>query len=435
MNAYLLFILLNATLFIRPAEIIPDLAGLPIYLCLILACAALTYPLLIAQLSARSLARDPVTVCVVGMLAACVLSHLSHLYIWGARMSGTDFAKVLLYYLLLVALLDSAGRMRRFLYWLTSFIVVLTGLALLQYYDAIDIPSLKALERRYYDPVTEQSVVLKQLQSTGIFGDPNDLCLILVVGTMFGLYGLGDRRLGTLRYAWLGPLGLFLFALAMTKSRGGFLALLGGVMALFLARFGWRKALPLAAMVLPAMLALFAGRQTNISTNDDTAQGRIHLWSEGLRLFRQSPVFGIGKGFYADEVGQVAHNSFVNSYTDLGFFGGTCFLGAFYCVLTMLHRFGRHAHLIADPEVRRLRPYLMAAIVGYAVGMLSLSRAYVVPTYMIIGLGTAYIRLASRGVRWPGLGFDMRLAQRLVLASAAMLAATYLFVRVFARWG
>ena len=57
-------------------------------------------------------------------------------------------------------------------------------------------------------------------------------------------------------------------------------------------------------------------------------------------LLRQAPLFGIGVGKYEDEVGLVAHNSFVHAYTELGIFGGALFLGAFVYPLGTLHRLG-----------------------------------------------------------------------------------------------
>ena len=70
---------------------------------------------------------------------------------------------------------------------------------------------------------------LARLQATGIYGNPNDLSRILVVGILLGLYFLGDRRLGLLRPLWLLPIGLFGLGLHLTHSRGGLMSLLGGL--------------------------------------------------------------------------------------------------------------------------------------------------------------------------------------------------------------
>src|SRR5436309_3285608 len=75
---FVLFILLNATLFVRPAEIVPALIGVEIYQALILACLLASFPGVLEQLTPRSLERRPATVCVLGLFVAVLLSHLAH---------------------------------------------------------------------------------------------------------------------------------------------------------------------------------------------------------------------------------------------------------------------------------------------------------------------------------------------------------------------
>jgi hypothetical protein len=74
-------------------------------------------------------------------------------------------------------------------------------------------------------------------------------------------------------------------------------------------------------------------------------------------------------------------------------------------------------------------------VAAYAAGMVSLSRAYVVPTYMVLGLATAYVRLASEHLPAPVLRFDAPLVRRLILASVASLVGIYVFIRIFVRYG
>jgi putative inorganic carbon (hco3(-)) transporter len=432
---FILFILVNATLFIRPAEVVPALTGLPIYNVLISICLMASFPRIFDQLTGRSLFESPISACVLGLLAAVMLSHLSHLNFSGLLEGGSEFAKIILYYLLMVSVVDSPARLRRFLWLLVGFTVVLTVLALLQYHDLIDVPSLQSVGDQEVDAATGEEYTVLRLCSTGIYNDPNDLCLILLVTMGICLYGLGDRRAGPLRYLWLAPLVLFGYALTKTHSRGGFLALLAAMMVLFHARFGWRKAIPLAMVALPAAFVLFAGRQTNISTSDDTGQDRIQLWAQGFALLRQSPLFGIGQNRYAEEVGLVAHNSFIHGFTELGVFGGSLFTGIFYCALSALHRLGPSQMLIPDPELRRLRPYLMAIVAAYAAGLLTISRNYIVPTYMIFGLVNVYLRLATEGSPLRPPRFDLGFVQRLGTISVVFIITAYFFVRTFARFG
>src|SRR5260370_10175657 len=159
------------------------------------------------------------------------------------------------------------------------------------------------------------------------------------------------------RLACLPPLLLFGYGLVLTRSRGGFLALVAGLFTLFQARFGWRRTLLLASAGLPLLFVLFAGRQTTLSTVEGTGQDRIQLWSEGLGLFREAPLFGIGQGEYADRVGLVAHNSFVHCFAELGFAGGALFLGAFGSALVMLGRLQPAPRAVAGPRPPPLLPF------------------------------------------------------------------------------
>src|SRR6516165_11011518 len=57
---FALFILLNAVLFIRPAEIVPDLLDLPIYEVLILSCVVVSLPAILERVRLSSLAAQPI---------------------------------------------------------------------------------------------------------------------------------------------------------------------------------------------------------------------------------------------------------------------------------------------------------------------------------------------------------------------------------------
>jgi O-antigen ligase len=188
-----------------------------------------------------------------------------------------------------------------------------------------------------------------------------------------------------------------------------------------------------AAVLVPAAVLLLAGRGNEAWTSrGGTSQSRIQLWSEGLELFREAPLFGIGIGEYNERAEQVAHNSFIHCYAELGLFGGTVFLGAFYLAIWSTYRLGRHGAPGVDPELRRLQPFVPALVAAYAAGVLSLSRSYIVPTYMYLGLAAVYIGLAGEA---PPECFDGRLARRLVLVSLVFLPVAYLFVRIFVERG
>jgi hypothetical protein len=432
---YFLFILVTFTLFLRPAEVVPELKDQPIYEVLILICLAASCPQVLRQLTTGSLAACPITACVVGILGVVVLSGLYNISALEAAEGGFTFFKVMVYYLLLVAVMDSPARLRNFLYTLGILILALTVLALLQYHEVIQIEALASYAEKQENDIDaatgESGALLLRLCSTGIFHNPNDLSRVLVVGIVISLYGLGDRNGKLPRLSWVAPLAVFGYALSLTHSRGGFLALLGSLAVLGGLRLGKWKLIAAGGLLLPLLFVLAAGRQTNLTTTEGTGQQRIRLWSDGLEAFKESPVLGIGMDGYPNIAGKyVAHNSFVHCYTELGFLGGTLFAAAFYLALWVPYRHASWQARIQNRELLRARPYVTAIIAGYVAGMLSSSRSYSQLTYLLLALGTVYCRLAADRLSAPLARLDLSLVRRVTVISAILLALTYLFVRI-----
>jgi O-antigen ligase len=430
---FVLFLMLNSVLFVRPAEIIPALLGWEIYLVVILACLFFAFPVVLEQLMPRSLETRPITVCVFGLLLAVLLSHLSHFRFEQAFLCGWDFFKMILYFLLFVGLLRTPGRLRTFLLCFVLFAAVVAALAVLQFHDVIKLPNLNPIKDSARNAVGKETFIYR-LQGSGIFQDPNDLCILLVISLLLSLYWLNDVRSGFLRLAMIGPLLLFAYALSRTQSRGGMLALLAGLGVFMRMRFGWVRSLLLGMVLVPLLLVVFAGRQTSISTSEGTAQERIQIWSDGLALFRQSPLFGIGVHEYDRQVGHVAHNSYIHAFVEMGLLGGFFYVGAFALALGSFYRLGTAGRIILDPELRRLYPYLFAMIAAYAVGMLSLTLCYIIPTYTMLALAIIYRRMTVTSPPLPVPRCDAPLVLRLGGLSIAVLAGFSLFVRLFVKW-
>lgn len=434
--AFLLFLLVNVTLFLRPAEIIPALDALPIYNYTILAALVAALPKVVTHLTPHSLTREPVTLCVLGMLAAVVMSHVAQFDLWSARQNGFEFLKVVIYYLLLTAVVDSGPRLRNFLYVIALLAAASGTIAILNYYEIISIPSLTILEySESIDPETGLPITFRRMQSTGIFGDPNDLSMIAVLGTIIALYGVSDRGLGPVRWLWVVPLGLLLATVALTKSRGGLLALGAAIAFLSYRRFGlWKSLIPMALFV-PVAGVLLAGRGS--AMDGGTGAHRAELWSEGLLMLKDSPLFGIGMNEFADRAGLVAHNSFVHCFAELGFFGGTAFLGAFWFAGRALWNLAQPGLLVLHGErgrqTARMQPFVLAALVGCATSLFSLSRAYTIPTYLVLGVANAYCLDTQRlGMPATVVVTGRRLVE-LIPVSLGLLAFIYLFIKLSVR--
>jgi hypothetical protein len=442
---FFLFLLVNATLFLRPAELVPELLGWNIYLVLILACLAASLPEVLTFFAIRPLAAQPVTLCVLALLPALLLPPLAILDLSEAFRTGFYFFKVLVYFVLLVSLLNTPARLRLFVSWLLVFCLVLTSVTLLQYHEVIDLPTLKPLTDSQVDRVTGNLIYFNRLQGSGIFQDPNEMCLMLAAATPLCLFLLTDKKYPGLKLLWVLELALFAYAIALTQSRGGLLALLAGLGVLGWSRCGWRRTLALGAFGLPMLLLAAPDRQTSISANEGTGQSRVQIWSDWIMEFRANPVLGKGmplaneqddprERLPGQELKHLAHNSFLQGYADMGVLGGTLFLGAFLAGLWSLVRLGKQAAHVVDPDLRRLQPYLLGTVAAYVVGLLSLSLCYVVPTYLILGLAAVYAGMTVCKPPLPALMLDVNVLGRFAMAGAAYLALMYVFVRFFINW-
>jgi len=455
---YTFFLLTTATLFIRPGEILARADGWPVFQVLILAALGMSLPAVMQQLSWGNLVRFPALLCVLAMTVAIAISRARLMDWYGARTGAADFSKVVVYLILLVALVDSVERLRGFLKFTIWMIVAMSVLAVLGYYGIVHVHSMQAVIVRGdggYDAETGGGLVFRQLQASGIFSDPNDFALILVLAFMGTLYLISEAQTLSMRFFWCMPAAMLAFSFALTKSRGGLLSLLAGVVVWLVSRFGLKRAIFTLVFVLPLLFAAFAGRQTNINLDaNDTAQSRIRLWRDGIGFIESSPVFGIGYNLYSERTDNVAHNSYLHCYAELGFLGGTFFFGAFVLTLVsvaspeMQRRLSWLGEFILPPtqyaqerpvltrlpiETEHLRSSLLAIGAAYAVGLFSLSRSYACSTYLMLGMLISMSMLIASQNPSMVARFSGRLVGVIVGVSGCWLVFLYVFVKLVVR--
>ncbi len=420
-----LLLMAAGTLLLRPADLFPALESLPIYETLMAACIFVSLPRLLPLLRGSGLLRIGAVALTLLLIPAVLFSHLSHLKAFEARVGGVAMLKACTLFLLVIAIVNTARKLRATLVTLVAAVFAVAVLAVLQYHGVLHLAALQSVADRPLDAGDAEPIM--RLCGVGVFNDPNDFSLVLVTAGIVCVHGLTERPTTLTRLALVVPLALFGYALYLTHSRGGLLSAMSGLLAFLVARFGWRNALPMACAMVPVVLFVFWGRQTtvNLSDPDDTFQARLGLWSESFDQFRSAPIFGIGQGRLADEIGQVTHNSYLHAFAELGFFGGCVFIGAFYLVLR-----GVWKVVPQDRGLQRLRPYVMAMTFGYAAGLLSLSRCYTVPTQLMLALATAFTLLAMPNGIKSMARLDRMLIQRIAGVGVVFLVVTYGFVRV-----
>jgi O-antigen ligase len=191
----------------------------------------------------------------------------------------------------------------------------------------------------------------------------------------------------------------------------------------------------IGAAGIPVLLAGFGGRQADIggAISGGTGASRAGLWSDGLQLFKESPLFGVGYMMFSEHVGHVAHNSFLHAYVELGFFGGLMFLGLFAIVGWSMWNLRHQRYEIEHPGLLHFLPFAIAILVAFSISMMSLSRCYVAPTYLIAGSAAAYERLARPQALLSPIEFNGKVLMTLGIVSVGFIALVYLYINVLYR--
>jgi len=111
------------------------------------------------------------------------------------------------------------------------------------------------------------------------------------------------------------------------------------------------------------------------------------------------------------------------------------FFGCFFFAALQLYRMVRIPEGILSGELLRMRPFIVSLLVGWATALFSLSRCYVVPTYLVLGTCAAYLNLVWIHTESgePLVIWNRGHLLRLVSASACTFTSLYVFTAIMAR--
>jgi O-antigen ligase len=145
----------------------------------------------------------------------------------------------------------------------------------------------------------------------------------------------------------------------------------------------------LAAAVVTLMFVFGPSRMSTITPEDKSAYGRLVLWSAGLEMVKEYPIFGIGANAWGVKYDMfVAHNSFVESAAELGFFGLLPWVMVFVLSLRHLVYISRHSEE-SLPSLRVPSEAVLLAVVGFVFASLFITKAYHQFVFLLLGLAAS----------------------------------------------
>jgi O-antigen ligase len=246
----------------------------------------------------------------------------------------------------------------------------------------------------------------------GMFKDPNDLALALVIMTALAGFQLLAARRMLVRALYGAAIVVMLAGVMATYSRGGLVALLAAG-AVGLRRVATRGMAPavfgVAALGLVGIAVMPSGyseRATSIVTQDgDTGSidARMTTLRHGLQIMAENPVVGVGIGNFRIAEGEKhagvgkwneAHNAFIQVGAEMGWAGLAVYLALAFCAVANARAAARA--VAGDPGLSAIAHGLETALVGFLVGALFLSQAYTWHFYILLGLTVALRQLAER---------------------------------------
>jgi O-antigen ligase len=277
----------------------------------------------------------------------------------------------------------------------------------------------------------------QRIQAFGFFADPNDLALALVVALPFVINVI--HRPGSsapARLLCLGIAGVLGYAIFLTNSRGGWLALAITTMCYLLLNFRMKKIAVVTGILFTVGLMMLApGRvsSSSMSSHDESARGRMVAWTDGNRMLKSSPIFGVGYERFTDfaEGNRVAHNSFVHCYGELGLFGYFFWLALLFASVKDCYAMGKDL-TSDDPERRemgRLARVMLASFIGYIAASVFLSRTYTPLLFLMFGLIAALHAAYERQFGALKGGMIRRDLKYVLLIELASIPFFYLFLR------
>ena len=436
---------MTTLVFIRPADLYPEMfKDVSIFKWIALPALLIVLKFIPERTNQEALRRQPILLCFLGFFFAIVFSGVTHFSFWFARQGFMNFAVVAVYFLVAATVIDTPARLLTFLRVIVIAAITFIVLVMIDYLDFMAIMPIdkdtqlsvtKLLQVNGYRSDGEWNII-SRMRGIGIFKDPNDLSQVVVACSFICLYFSRLTKSGSGRYLWVLPVIFILLpALMLTKSRGGLLAAGVGGMTILAVHYGRRAVIGGAIAGLLALVVV-GGRQASMSVSSGTGHSRLLLWRDGFVAVQgKDLLFGIGYSLYEDIARLQAHNSYVHAFIETGLFGGTLFFGCFFFSIMSLTRMKQAGISHLDERLRQFHPFCCAIVMAWCVGMTSLSRNYVIPTYQILAIAFCYVSMCEPKLKPPQLlaYWDRRHIGSLVKGSALCFLLFYGMVRVFAR--
>lgn len=374
----IIFVILN---FIRPTDTFPILAAIPL--------AKIVGGLTLLSIIFKYIITKKIVLGnkqMLLLLAFSVTLFISVPFSFWPSLSievAMDFLKVLVFYFIFVNVV------KKFSYLRSVSLVALTCIIIL---------CLSTIYSYFLETERAASII-----GSGLFGDANDLALILVTGIpLSGFVKMGRKPGLAMNALQWGIVFLLITGIITTASRGGFLGLIS-VLIVFIIK-GKNKIsgiimLSLAAIIFVVFIpADISHRYSTIGTyeEDASAMGRINAWKAGIQMMVTRPLNGVGAGCFGMAYGTAyqpgggqgrwtaPHNTLIQVGAETGLTGLAAFLYLYFFCIIRLKNLSLSSQKEIGMKIVETRNIIIASLIGYGVCALFLTQAFNFMFYFLI---------------------------------------------------
>jgi len=344
-------------LYIRPQDWIPWISGIPIYSIVVVALAVSAFVKYNRQESRENI-KAIQTYFLLGFLVCAVVSNILGSYTDALLEQLNMNIKRFVVFSLVLLNLGSKEDIRNTLTFMALLTALLAVHSIIQAKKGVGFAGV-GLTPGY----TEVRV-----RWLGDWDGPNVFAVLFIVSIPLAMEWIFGRTRGIVtRVSGAALFALFVAGIYLTDSRGAFIALGCVLVTYLLSRFGGKWGLIFAVLCLVVIAARPPSRVTNISSGESSAHERVYTWERGLALLREKPVFGVGRGQFARAAGTglIAHNNFVQVFTETGLAGFFCWMGAVWWSFRSLYSLWRRSDRRAGAATESLTRILLVILVAF----------------------------------------------------------------------
>ena len=268
---------------------------------------------------------------------------------------------------------------------------------------------------------------MMQARYIGIFNDPNDMGMFLVMNIPIVVFFLTSTSSKVLKLLWITTLVILCLGIYWTGSRGSLVGFMAVLFSFFYLRFGKVKSLVLGGLSVPVLL-IAMGSFRSISKDDESSMQRLTAWYEGIQMLGHRPLFGFGKERFLEYHPKVAHNSFVTIMAELGVLGYVLWMTFLLLCFMMLLKVTKLKTQLENPseQVKQeiaMATYLVISLVGYCSTAFFISRSYIMFFYIFAAMSAACFIRSTRLVGKDTLSLAGKDVTKVVVLSAVSLFA------------